>query len=77
MRKKQERLLEEAEFWEERGQKVEDTVPNKIIKMATGKHCPSVAGECMVENLKNKKHKQRALLLEWESKGAWNMTRRP
>ena len=37
-------------------------MPGKIIKVATGKQSLSVVGECIVGNVKDKTHRQSALL---------------
>ena len=42
--------------------------PDKIINVVTGKQSLRVVGECIVGNIKDKKHKKEALPLEWDSK---------
>ena len=42
-------------------------MPHKIIEVAASKQSYSVAGERVVENQTNKKHKKRALPSEWDS----------
>ena len=40
----------------------EAIVPNKIIKVATGKQSPSVVGECIVQNQKKRKTQKKKSL---------------
>ena len=58
--------------------------PNRLVKVATSRQGFSVAVECIVENEKNKKHKNRVLPPEWDSEKRRNaegedvkMMRRP
>ena len=48
----------------------ETTAPNKIIKVANDQRSVSVEAECIVGNKKDKKHKLRALSVDWSPEKA-------